>query len=152
MSDKITKSNGQPFSGKSEAREVFIKKKLNPKEYIISSAKDGNGYVIVKKSVDIGPVTLSRHMLQVVQDEKFYFINISPPSNNNELRKIPITIRGATILCSRGIEICLPESYINVLRTAIVGVWENGVRYEEVRFPFSVIREGTKEDFEKCFR
>lgn len=145
----IKADNGSCFENKDVARDVFIKKGLDPKKYAIVQSIEEGGWIIQKKE-SFSQVNLSRKMKAVLKDEKFLWVRLSPPSGN-DLKKIPITVRGATIICARGVDICLPESYVKVLETAIEGVWENGVRYERLRCPFMIIREGTRKEFEELF-
>lgn len=146
----VRQDNGSCFESADVAKEIFLKKGLDPKKYAIVQSVEENGWLIVEKD-EFTHANLSHKMKAILRDEKFLWIRISPGSSDNDLKKIPITIRGATIICSRGVDLCLPESYVKVLETAIEGIWDNNVRFERLRFPFMIIREGTRAEFEELF-
>ena len=149
----IMRDNGSSFTSKEEAFDVFCRMELDSNEYVIAPHANGGFFIKLDRLEDkVKPKPMSIDLRRVTKgNDKFLNVIIAAPTSPNDLKIIPITVRGATLLCRRGVKICLPESYVNVLKNAIEGIWENGVRFENQRFPYTVVSEATRKDFQKMF-
>ena len=154
MSEPIVAKDGSPFKNASSAKVAFTKKKLDAKKFVIEECE--GGYHIVEAPEKIPePVVIDRK--GKIQMGEYPVIRIAP-AGRGEPKKVPIGLRGVTFVVERGKNICLPRAYVGVLDIAVETVWPEVTEGEEAqpvdrpRFPYTFIRNGTKEEFTRMVK
>lgn len=173
MSDQLilTKS-GAPFKTVGAARMFFAKKKYDETEYAITQVE--GGWAIGSKKPpepESVPQIFSTspevydsdgedvEVEEARLDPKGYSIVVIAPAGPGDIKKVPLTLNGVCIRCSRNMQLPLPNTYVEILRHAVeiqhrkADEMDDEYYEEEVyRYPHQVVRPATKAEFDKMFK
>lgn len=155
----IDGETGQPFASEALAWAKFRKDALDKsKETVV---KYQGGYAIVDIAVLAEMASTPPSPPAPVPDTKMKYsiVNFNQRQSANEVAYVPLTHNGLELRVQRGVDVCLPHSFIEIARHAEMTNWDCKTGDPNIpvkaagklqRFPFRIVRESNETEFNKC--
>ena len=160
---KLAKT-GKPYRSEDEAKRTMVNDGMDADVWGICKFEDG--WVIAKHSWIAGRLRdeVKEHDVAVraanTKPMRYLRVKLAVHSNPNEYNKVPVGVNGQILWLTRGVEIVLPENYVDVLRQSVQTQYAESdnpeVPYKNVgtmhRYPLEILGEGTETEFMKVFQ
>ena len=162
MSDQVVLSEkGVPFQREQDAKAMIQRRGFDKKYHKV--IKYQGGWAIARDFESYESDRQAAIASQLADTSKkeqksgYHVINIQPASSPNDLKIVPLSLNGQCIRCKRGVDICLPDPFIQVLEHATetryhIVPGEPRTSEEVPRFPFSIVRESDEAEFKRMFK
>jgi hypothetical protein len=157
--DVILDDSGNPFASKAKAMAKANELKLDASVYAI--VKQGSGWVIVKREsatfdvadkLDAEPAPNAK---KKADTERYFVVRFHSKQNASETRDVEACVNGEVLIMQRERNTILPERFVRHLALCrypderqMPGQPRKTVGWIQT-YPFTVIREATKAEFDK---
>jgi hypothetical protein len=152
--DSVT---GQPFESETLAIAQFRKEGRDKSKEAVVPHK--GGYAIVNIAALAEIVSTPPSVQQPTEKPmKYWVVNFNQRQSANEVQAIPLSLNGLELRIQRGVDVCLPESFIEIAEHASMTNWDTRTGDPSIpvkasgtifRFPFRRVREASEEEFKK---
>lgn len=147
--------DGKPFPSREDAVAAIKAKELDPKVNI--PRKYQGGWCILDLEAAAAQVTSQMESgNEGGQPEKFFLVEFSMAGSVNDMPYVPLVHNLMDLRVQRGREVVIPEKHLKIAQAATMKKFEQGEHGAPLketgviaRYPVRIIREATREEFEK---
>lgn len=159
----ILSESGTPFASEQAAREHIKAKELKPDKFRVQKYQGGWAVIDLDAAVRFAAGEMSGGQASdaAAVNEKYFEVEFNQAQGPNDLPHVPLVCNGWDLRAQRGKVIVLPQRFIDIAKNAVQTKFTvdsadkmNPVKPDGqfTRFPFRIIREVTRADFEKCLQ
>jgi hypothetical protein len=148
-------ADGKPFESEQEAYEFIKANSLDRKKH--SVVKYAGGWAIMDTEAMVQQVVLNQMPPPAQKPETYSLVIFNAKSSANDSPYVPLTKNGVELRISRGREVVIPDSFLEIADNAVFTQWEpsddRNVPMKNAgkvrRYGYTRLRAATEEEFRK---
>ena len=155
--------DGKPFKTEELAAKFIAENNMSEDQWGIYPSDGGFGVMTYK---EIAIRQQAQHEAEknaqasTVEPMEYWVIKFSAKGHQNDLNKVPVGVNGKILYVSRGIEVVLPQNYLDVIDSACQTDWQESPDPTQAvvaagtikRYPYERVKKAKKADYEKMLK
>ena len=158
----ILSETGTPFSSAEDAVAHMKSKEMNSKDFKVTRYQGGYAIIDVAasvKAVALGTITPGGGTSVPEDTERYYLVRFSNLTTQNDVPHVPLVVNGWDLRVTRNKEAVLSTRFKEAAEHSVQIKWERDMADMKnpmkangtiERYPFTIVREATRDEFEKC--
>ena len=152
--------DGKPFKSEEIAAKFIADNNMSDDTWGIYPSDGGFGVMTFKEIAKRQRAQREAEKNAQASSEEpmeYWVIKFSAKGHQNDLNKVPVGVNGKILYVSRGIEVVLPQNYLDVIDSACQTDWQDSPDPTQAvvaagtikRYPYEKVKKSSQADFDK---